>query len=45
MLSYAARNREAYVVRNLGMQGEWVGKLSEAPDMDQFYFTTTIIKE
>ena len=41
----AARNREAYVVRNLGMQGEWIGKLSEAPDMDQFYFTTAIIKE
>lgn len=41
----AARNREAYVVRNLGMEGEWVGKLSDAPDMDQFYFTTTIIKE
>ena len=45
VLSDAARNREAYVVRNLGMRGEWVGKLSEAPDTEPFYFTTTIVKE
>ena len=45
VLSNATQNREAYLVRNLGMNGEWTGKLSDAPDMEPFYFTTTIIKE
>ena len=44
-LRRAASDREAYVVRNLGMEGEWCGKLQDAPEMDQFYFTTTIVKE
>ena len=40
----AARGREAYVVRNLGMDGEWCGALADAPEMDAFYFTTTIVR-
>ena len=43
-LRRAAHGREAYVVRNLGMEEEWIGNLSDAPDMDQFYFTTTVVR-
>ena len=43
-LRRAARGREAYVVRNLGMDGEWWGGLADAPEMEQFYFTTTIVR-
>ena len=44
-LRAAAGGREAYVARNLGMEGEWLGPLDDAPAMDGFYFTTTIVRE
>ena len=43
-LRRAAQGREAYVVRNLGMDGEWCGELADAPEMNQYYFTTTIVR-
>lgn len=43
-LRSAARDREAYVARNLGMDDEWCGRLADAPEMDSFYFTTTIVR-
>lgn len=43
-LRRAAGNREAYAVRNLGMENEWMGKLSDMPEADYSYFTTVIVK-
>lgn len=43
-LRSAAEGREAYVVRNLGMEDEWLGPLNDAPGMDGFYFTTTLVR-
>ena len=42
-LRRAAQGREAYVVRNLGMEDEWCGRLADASEMNQYYFTTTIV--
>ena len=40
-----AAGREVYIARNLGLPGEWTGKLCDAPDdMAYSYFTTAIIK-
>lgn len=36
--------REAYAVRNLGMENEWKGLLDEIPAEDYSYFTTVIVK-
>ena len=35
---------EAYVVRNLGMDGQWLGELENCPDDVYSYFTTVITK-
>ena len=43
-LRRAAQHREAYVVRNLGMDGEWCGRLADAPEMDSYYFTTAVVR-
>ena len=43
-LRRAAGNRAAYVVRNLGMENAWMGKLAEMPEADYSYFTTVLIK-
>lgn len=33
-----------YVVRNLGMSGQWLGKLADYPEDRISYFTTVIVK-
>ena len=40
----AAADREAYAVRNMGMDHEWIGPLAEIPVDDYSYFTTVIIR-
>ena len=42
-LRWAASGREVSVVRNLGMEGEWLGSLADVPDDGRFYFTTAIV--
>ena len=43
-LREAAQGRAVYIARNLGMEGEWLGRLEDAPE-DSGYFTTAIVKE
>lgn len=43
-LRAATEGREAYVARNLGMPGEWLGALADLPEDGASYFTTAILK-
>ena len=43
-LRRAAGDREAHVARNLGMEGQWLGPLADAPESERSYFTTAIVK-
>ena len=43
-LKEAAAGREAYAVRNLGMDNAFIGRLEDIPEDDYSYFTTVIIK-
>ena len=40
-LGDAAAGREAFVVRRLGMAGEWAGPLADLPDGDEYSYYTT----
>ena len=42
-LKEAAAGREAYAVRNLGMQNQWLGSLQDIPEDDYSYFTTVLV--
>ncbi len=42
-LRQAARGREIYIAQNLGMEGQWLGKIEDAPE-GSGYFTTAIVK-
>ncbi|MBQ8506838.1 MAG: precorrin-2 C(20)-methyltransferase [Clostridia bacterium] len=44
-LKRAAAGREAWAVRNLGMENEWSGPLADIPEEDYSYFTTIIVKK
>ena len=41
----AAKGREAYALRNLGMDKQWLGRLSDIPEDEYSYFTSVIIKK
>ena len=43
-LPEASWGREAYAVRNLGMENSWAGRLSEMPECGYSYFTTALVK-
>lgn len=43
-LKEAAAGREAYAVRNLGMDNAFMGRLEDIPEDDYSYFTTVIVK-
>lgn len=44
-LKAAAAGREAFAVRNLGMNNAWKGRLEDIPEDDYSYFTTVIVKK
>lgn len=43
-LQEKAAGREAYAIRNLGLEDQWTGPLEEAPTDNVSYFTTVILK-
>ncbi len=43
-LRAASWGREAYAVRNLGMENSWAGRLSDMPECGYSYFTTALVK-
>ena len=43
-LKAAAAGREAYAVRNLGMENAFAGPLQDIPEDGYSYFTTVIVK-
>ncbi len=44
LLKQRLEGREAYAVRNLGMENEWKGRLEEISSEEYSYFTTVIVK-
>lgn len=43
-LQQKAAHRQAYAIRNLGLEDQWVGALEDAPTGNPSYFTTVILK-
>ena len=43
-LQQKAAHRQAYAIRNLGLEDQWVGPLEDAPTGNPSYFTTVILK-
>lgn len=44
-LKQAAAGREAYAVRNLGMDNAFAGRLEDIPEDEYSYFTTVIVRD
>ena len=43
-LQEACGAREVYVARDLGGEGEWLGRLRDMPELPYSYFTTALVK-